>query len=126
MQVTGAGTTTVTGTVWAAGTAEPAAAQLTHTDTTAALRTPPVRSAEELPPDQATSAQVGWVTFLTVTAAGRQVRPGRSTVARTRPAVPGRGTPTRVHRLDHRFRGWAALAPPVSVVPSPTVTDIEG
>ncbi|SDF11888.1 PKD domain-containing protein [Blastococcus fimeti] len=40
VQVTGAGTTDIRATVWADGTAEPAAPQLTRTDTTAALQAP--------------------------------------------------------------------------------------
>jgi hypothetical protein len=38
VQVSGAGTTTVTGSVWVAGQAEPATAQLVRTDTTVALQ----------------------------------------------------------------------------------------
>ena len=40
VQVTGTGTTDVSATVWADGTAEPATAQLVRTDTTAALQAP--------------------------------------------------------------------------------------
>ncbi len=40
VRVSGAGSTDVAATVWAAGTAEPAAPQLVRTDTTAALQAP--------------------------------------------------------------------------------------
>ncbi|GAB3201009.1 hypothetical protein GCM10027261_34480 [Geodermatophilus arenarius] len=68
VQVSGTGTTTVRATVWGAGTAEPAAPQLTRTDTTASLQAPGSVSLAAYRPSAATAAQVVRFTSYSVTA----------------------------------------------------------
>ncbi|MGY1771715.1 PKD domain-containing protein [Blastococcus sp. SYSU D00813] len=70
VQVSGTGTTTVTGSVWVAGRAEPAAPQLTRTDTTAALQKPGGVGIGAYRPGGATAATSVRVDDLSVTAVG--------------------------------------------------------
>ncbi|MGY1814261.1 PKD domain-containing protein [Blastococcus sp. SYSU D00820] len=70
LRVTGTGTTTVQGTVWRAGTAEPAAPQLVRTDTTAVLQAAGSVGIAAYRPGSATGAQSVRVTAFTVTRAG--------------------------------------------------------
>jgi PKD repeat protein len=69
VQVTGSGTTTIRGTVWAVGTAEPATPQLTRTDTTASLQAAGAVSLAAYRPSSATAAQIVRFTAYTVTVA---------------------------------------------------------
>ncbi|MGY1615769.1 PKD domain-containing protein [Geodermatophilus sp. SYSU D00691] len=69
VQVSGVGTTTVTGSVWVAGQAEPAAPQLARTDSTAALQAPGGVGLAAYRPSSATAATAVRFDELSVTAA---------------------------------------------------------
>jgi hypothetical protein len=62
VRTSGAGTTDVAATVWAAGTAEPAAPQLVRTDATAALQAPGAVGISAYRPGSATAATAVRVT----------------------------------------------------------------
>jgi PKD repeat protein len=68
VRTSGAGTTDVAATVWAAGTAEPAAPQLVRTDATAALQAPGAVGIAAYRPGSATAATAVRVTGFEVTA----------------------------------------------------------
>ncbi len=101
VRVTGTGTTTVTAAVWATGQPEPAAPQLSRTDTTAALQAPGAVGIGAYRPGNATAATVVRVDDLQVTAGGAtppppaNVAPGAAFTAQVTDlsvAVDGRGS----------------------------------